>query len=248
MELTVKAYPKVNVGLYVGNKRPDGFHEISSLFHLVKTMSDTLTVSASPSSSTTIRVTGLEEYVEEREATVYKAAEVFLEHCKKTAGISISVEKHIPVKAGLGSGSSDAASTLLALNRLFETDLSVSSLSELAQKVGSDVPFFIYNCPLAYVTGRGEIVKPLKEREDIRFEIKVPQGSGISTAYAYSVLDSRTTIFPLPSCEELYKMYLGPITEWKFRNDFEIINQMEGTENGVFLSGSGSARYTVHVD
>ncbi|MCR5760518.1 MAG: 4-(cytidine 5'-diphospho)-2-C-methyl-D-erythritol kinase [Sphaerochaetaceae bacterium] len=248
MEVTLKAYPKVNIGLYVGKKREDGYHEISSLFQKVKNMHDTVKVSVSSSSVVSVSVTGLDSYVEEKKSTVYKAAVSFLEYCNLTGSVSISVEKHIPAKAGLGGGSSDAASVILALDKIFETSLSVSSLSEIALKVGSDVPFFVYGCTLAYVTGRGEIVKPLKERKDLRFEITIPEGSGVSTAYAYSVLDKRTDLPSLPSCEELYSMYLSPFEKWSFKNDFEIINDMSGCSEGLFLSGSGSARYSVQVD
>ncbi len=248
MELTVKAYPKINIGLYVGKKREDGYHEISSLFHLVRTMHDSITVRVFPSSVPFVSVKGLESYVEEKKSTVYKAAMVFLEYCRINASVSISVEKNIPAKAGLGGGSSDAASVLLAMDKLLSTKLPVSALSSMALSVGSDVPFFVYGCTLAYVSGRGESVKPLKERNDLEFLITVPEDSGISTAYAYSVLDSREVVPALPSCEDLYEMYLGPVDDWKFRNDFEIINHMENAPKGVFLSGSGSARFTVQVD
>lgn len=248
MELTVKAYPKINIGLYVGKKRDDGYHEISSLFHLVRTMHDSITVRVLPSSVRFVSVKGLESYVEEKKSTVYKAAMVFLEYCRINASVSIFVEKTIPAKAGLGGGSSDAASVLLAMDKLFDTKLPVSELSSMALCVGSDVPFFVYGCTLAYVSGRGEIVRPLRERKDLKFSITVPEGSGISTAYAYSVLDSREVVPDLPTCEDLYEMYLGPIENWKFRNDFEIINHMENAPKGVFLSGSGSARFTVQVD
>ncbi|MCR4675769.1 MAG: 4-(cytidine 5'-diphospho)-2-C-methyl-D-erythritol kinase [Sphaerochaetaceae bacterium] len=248
MELTLKAYPKINIGLYVGSKRPDGYHEISSLFHLVTSMWDTVSVSLEPSSSLCVSVTGLESCVEEKKSTVYKAVLAFMTECNLTASVSVHVEKRLPSQAGLGGGSSDAASTILALNRLTGALLPVSRLSEIGLSVGSDVPFFIYECPLAYVCGRGEHVHPLKAREDLSFSIIMPEGSTVSTALAYRALDERPSIPVLPSMEELYSMYMSPVSAWRFKNDFEIINRRPSgyePDAPLFLSGSGSAWFFV---
>jgi 4-diphosphocytidyl-2-C-methyl-D-erythritol kinase len=95
---------------------------------------------------------------------VVRAAKLFFEETKVSSGVSIVLKKAIPHGAGLGGGSSDAASTLLALNELFETNLPREALAKMAEMIGSDVPFFIFQSA-AVCKGRGEFVSPTRLRE-----------------------------------------------------------------------------------
>ena len=115
---------------------------------------------------------------------VVRAAKVFFEEMKITNGVSIALKKTIPHGAGLGGGSSDAASTLLAFNELFETNLPREALAKMAEMIGSDVPFFIFQSA-AVCKGRGELVSPTRLREQLSVLLLKPE-FGVPTQWAYS--------------------------------------------------------------
>jgi 4-diphosphocytidyl-2-C-methyl-D-erythritol kinase len=120
---------------------------------------------------------------------VHRAATGFLQTAKISDGVRIHLEKKIPLAAGLGGGSGNAATTLLALNELFDQPLSAAKLSELAVSLGSDVPFFLQNKP-ALATGRGEKIQPLNSFPALRGRafLLIHPGFGISTPWAYQNL------------------------------------------------------------
>jgi len=115
---------------------------------------------------------------------VMRAANVFLEETQIASGVSIELKKRIPHGAGLGGGSSDGASTLLALNELFATNLPREALAKMAEIIGSDVPFFIFQSA-AVCKGRGELVSPTRLREQLSVLLLKP-GFGVPTQWAYS--------------------------------------------------------------
>jgi 4-diphosphocytidyl-2-C-methyl-D-erythritol kinase len=112
-----------------------------------------------------------------------KAARLFLQEFKLTKGVRIHLEKAVPVGAGLGGGSSDAAAVLLALRELTQIDCPDARLAELAAQLGSDIPFFIYRTP-AVCRGRGEIIEPVRLKENYQ-GLLVHPGFGVSTPWAY---------------------------------------------------------------
>jgi len=112
------------------------------------------------------------------------AANIFFKQTKITGSVSIELKKNIPHGAGLGGGSSDAASTLLALNELFETNLPRGALAKMAEMIGSDVPFFIFESAAA-CKGRGELVSPARLRNPLPLLLLKPQ-FGVPTQWAYS--------------------------------------------------------------
>src|SRR5258708_3288842 len=112
-----------------------------------------------------------------------KAARVFLDEFKLTTGVRIHLEKAVPVGAGLGGGSSDAAAVLLALRELTKVGCADAKLAELAARLGSDIPFFIYRTP-AVCRGRGEIIDPVRLKENFQ-GLLVHPGFGVSTPWAY---------------------------------------------------------------
>ena len=147
--LSLKAPAKINWFLGVGGKRADGYHDITSLMQCIS-LCDTLTFDNADSISVTSDLA-----VPVRDNLVYKAASVLKEYTSFGKGADILLKKSVPVSAGLGGGSSDAAYTLLGLNELWGLGLSRNRLSAIASEIGSDVPFFLSG-PAALVEGRGE--------------------------------------------------------------------------------------------
>lgn len=175
--LTLKAPAKINWFLNVVRRRDDGFHDIRSVVQKV-TLFDLL--SFSPSEELTL-ATDFDIPAEDN--LVYKAAALLKSRYDIAEGARISLVKNIPAGAGLGGGSSDAATTLIGLNKLWNLGLSLDELSETAQELGSDVPLFLYDS-LSYVHGRGELVEPYKAFSPLYLLIVKPD-LDVSTAWAY---------------------------------------------------------------
>jgi 4-diphosphocytidyl-2-C-methyl-D-erythritol kinase len=155
MNLTLKAYAKINLTLEVLAKRPDGYHEISTILQTVS-LADTLTFEQSKTLDFRCDVPNLQSH----DNLVLKAARLLQETTGSNKGAIINLTKRIPIAAGLGSGSTDAAATLVGLNQLWELNLSLERLVGLASKLGSDVAFFLYG-GTALAKGRGEQITPL---------------------------------------------------------------------------------------
>lgn len=153
--LTILAPAKLNLTLEVLGKRTDGYHEIRSL---VQTISLCDTLSFEPATRTSLECT--EPALQNQENLVLRAAELLQKTYGHRGGARIKLEKKIPWRAGLGGGSSDAAATLLALNKLWQLQLKTTDLLKLAAQLGSDVPFFIYK-GTALIEGMGEKITPL---------------------------------------------------------------------------------------
>ena len=183
--MIVHAPAKINLGLEVLRKRPDGYHDIASIF-LPVALYDTLTVerSRTPSCSCIPPVTGSPD-----QNLVYQALVRYAEAFPADQwSAKITVEKRIPTGGGLGGGSSDAASTLMALAMLNERNdpASRTTLHNIALSLGSDVPFFLTQSP-ALVEGRGEIITPLNIEAPWWVVLVLP-GIHVNTALAYSTL------------------------------------------------------------
>ena len=155
-KVTVQAPAKVNLTLEVLGKRPDGYHEIASVMQAIS-LFDTLTFRPSDE----IKVLADIEALETQDNLVYRAAMLLKEASRVLTGAEINLDKQIPLAAGLGGGSSDAAATLLGLDRLWSLGLGEEELKELAAQLGSDVPFFVTG-GTALVEGRGERVSNVK--------------------------------------------------------------------------------------
>ncbi|MDE7210438.1 MAG: 4-(cytidine 5'-diphospho)-2-C-methyl-D-erythritol kinase, partial [Lachnospiraceae bacterium] len=137
--IQVKAYAKINLGLDVLRRRPDSYHEVRMVMQTIR-LFDKLTVRTTHTPGITIR-TNLSYLPCDENNLIYRAAALFLEETRQKAGVYITLEKHIPVAAGLAGGSSDAAATLTALNELYRTGLSLKQLQELGVRLGADVPY-----------------------------------------------------------------------------------------------------------
>ena len=156
-----RAPAKINLGLHVLGRRPDGYHDIETILLQIP-WADVLT--AGPAEQFTFTCSDAALPTDEGNLCV-QAARRLAEACNMSAaGASLHLEKQIPYGAGLGGGSSDAAATLELLADLWQLSISAEQLAAIAARIGSDVPFFL-GAPAAYATGRGEQVAPLYERE-----------------------------------------------------------------------------------
>jgi 4-diphosphocytidyl-2-C-methyl-D-erythritol kinase len=181
--MQVFAPAKINLSLKIQSRRTDGFHEIETLIAPIS-LCDEIRIDRKKGGH------GIEfrcddpSVPKDEDNLVVRAAILFFETTKITPRVSIELRKKIPHGAGLGGGSSDAASTLLAVNELFETKLSREALAKIAEAIGSDVPFFIFQSA-AKCKGRGERVTPLKLRGRLPILLLKPAFE-VSTAWAYS--------------------------------------------------------------
>jgi 4-diphosphocytidyl-2-C-methyl-D-erythritol kinase len=166
--LALRAYAKLNLTLEVLNRRPDGYHEVRSVLQTID-LHDVITLDPAPALE--LRCDDAELSGEDNLAL--KAARLLQSQAPGAHGARITLRKRIPVAAGLGGGSTDAAATLVGLNRLWELGLTPGDLAVLAAQLGSDVPFFLSG-GTALVQGRGEVVAPLPPLPPMRFIVVRP--------------------------------------------------------------------------
>ena len=167
--LTVPAPAKLNLFLHVTGRRNDGYHTLESLMVLLD-FGDMLTLT--PRADGEIVLAQPLPGVPVESDLAYRAARLLQSHSGAAQGVTISLDKRIPLGSGMGGGSSDAASVLLALNRLWRLDLPRAELMRLGLTLGADVPFFIFGCD-AHVSGIGELLRPMTLPR-LTFLIEVP--------------------------------------------------------------------------
>src|SRR5215475_12635806 len=177
----VWAPAKVNLFLEVLGKRPDGYHEIATLLVAVS-LYDTLEFKEDPSGAVRLRC-DVPELTTGPDNLVLKAAALLRQRTGCARGADVRLTKRVPLAAGLAGGSTDAAAALEGLNRLWRLGLSRDELARLGGELGSDVPFF-FHTPVAWCTGRGEIVTPLALGRPLDLVIAKP-AVGLSTAEVY---------------------------------------------------------------
>ena len=183
----VPAYAKLNLGLRVLYRRPDGYHELRTVFQTIS-LADRLDLTYTPARTTRIVVEGTPEIADN---LVERASCMVLEALKIHAEVRLELKKKIPMGAGLGGGSSDAAAVLLALPVLAGKSLAEDRLTAVAAELGSDVPFFLYG-GTALGLGRGEELYPLPDQRGSR-GLLVVSGVHSSTAEAYRDLSPTLT-------------------------------------------------------
>lgn len=167
------------------HKRKDGYHEIETLFERIA-LFDKLTLAKSPNDI--FLTTDSPSLTAGKDNLIVRAAILLKERYKVTRGVRIHLEKHIPISAGLGGGSSNAATTILALNRFWKLKLSRQNLFKIGAEIGSDVPFFIMNTTNAFGSGRGEKLNKVALPRKKRWYCLVKPPFGISTREAYEGL------------------------------------------------------------
>ena len=181
--MQLRAPAKINLSFRILHRRADGYHEIETLMALVS-LFDVITL-------TPVTAKGAVKFTCDdpslpggHDNLVVRAAQAFLSATGAGGGVQIHLEKKIPHGAGLGGGSSDAATVLLGLSRLFKTDTGIEYLRQLAAGISSDVAFFLFES-VAICRGRGEIVTPAAVREKLPLLLLKP-AFGVSTPWAYS--------------------------------------------------------------
>lgn len=199
---TVFAPAKVNLILRVFDRRPDGFHNLWTLMQTVG-LEDAVTIRLASQQAEIRLQCDSDSLSVDRTNLVYRAAAAVLARAQRTIGLDIQLAKRIPMGAGLGGGSSDAAATILGINRLLNLGWSVAQMTEVGQALGSDVPFFLY-APTAVVAGRGEQVQPVHVT-DSRWVVLVNPGFPVETKWAYQQLSvTRPGVAPLSErCTQL---------------------------------------------
>jgi 4-diphosphocytidyl-2C-methyl-D-erythritol kinase len=181
--MQVIAPAKINLSLKVLGRRSDGFHEIETFIAPISLCDEIKVEKRSGRKGIAFRCDD-PSVPKGEDNIVVRAATLFFKETKITNSISIALKKRIPHGAGLGGGSSDAASTLMALSELFDTNLPREALAKMAEAIGSDVPFFIFQSA-AVCKGRGELVSPTKLGEPLPLLLLKPE-FGVPTQWAYS--------------------------------------------------------------
>jgi len=186
MTLEKQSPCKVNLLLNILGKRADGFHELETVFHPVAVFDRLTFARADRGIHLSCNEPGLPT---DGRNLAYRAAELFLRGAKIREGVSVHLEKRIPLAAGLGGGSGNAATTLLGLNELFGQPLAPDKLQLIAAFLGSDVSFFLQSKP-ALATGRGEQIEPLEFFPALKGMVflLIHPGFGIATSWAYQRL------------------------------------------------------------
>jgi 4-diphosphocytidyl-2-C-methyl-D-erythritol kinase len=254
----VPALAKINLGLRILDARPDGFHELRTVFQTIS-LADSLDIAFTPGRQTAVEVVSDVEIAGGNIAE--RAARLALDAMSVKGRVEIRLRKRIPMGAGLGGGSSDAAAVLLALPALAARPLAMDQRTELAAALGSDVPFFLLG-GRAVAFGRGTELYPLPEGP-ASYALVVSPGIHVSTAGAYHDLDAarRLTSEALQNIISSFQSFVWEEAESpraRCGNDFEsvvfarhprlrtlkrLLDQLGA--NPAMLSGSGSALYGV---
>lgn len=248
------AFPnaKINIGLFVTQKRDDGYHNLETVFYPLKNTKDALEIVPSKNTTTTISLSGLNVAGNEKENLVWKAYELLkTQYGSRIPELDIFLHKTIPMGAGLGGGSADGAFMLKLLNDFCKLNISQETLITMSLALGSDCPFFLLNTP-QFAESRGEKMTPLSlDLSD--FEIKI-----ITSAIHVSTKIAFSNIQPRPATFDLSSLSINDIENWKHYvfNDFETTvfanypqlkknKQQLYDEGAVFaaMSGTGSTVY-----
>lgn len=248
-----KAYGKINIGLRVLNKREDGFHEIETIMTRINIYDEIVFLK-----SDKVLVESKNFDIKMEDNLVYKIAMHLKEKYEVKKGIRIIINKRIPLQAGLGGGSSDAATSIVCLNKIWKLKMNKNEMEAVANKFGSDILFFLSNRP-CFVYGRGEKLREIKIKKKMEMVLLKPN-FGIITKEAFSLVDRFSGKGSFSKIED--ELANGNILNLKN----EIVNDLEKAiikeekyskiedylkelyENGAqlaLMSGSGSCVYGV---
>lgn len=251
--LEILSPAKVNLTLEVLKRRPDGYHDIDSIVQTVSIF-DRIVLKKNNGRDINFSCSSI-DIPTGNDNLVVKAARSLFDYTGINCGVDIRLEKTIPVQAGLGGGSSNAASVIAGLNTLLDIGLSKEEQSAVGAKTGSDVPLFIYGGTV-HMTGRGEIIDSLPDNIILSYLVIKPDES-VSTAWAYAELDKREEIESVPignAAEQFVESGDFVKLVEVLHNDFQCVvsNICSGVSTAietlksagadkVLLAGSGSA-------
>ncbi len=252
-ELTIQAPAKVNLYLAVHSRRADGYHEIETLMQKLE-LADQLKLR--PGNKGISLCCPDSALPEDETNLAYRAAEVFFAETGLSGGIEIELYKNIPVAAGLGGGSSDAAAVLKGMNTLFSAGLTQEVLLEMAYPLGADVPFFVADFNLVRATGIGEKLEPVEVNAEWQVVLVNP-GFSVSTRWAYDnfALTTRSNPYILGRAviyDELCKNLFNDLESVTIRRypEIEKIKNIlfRDRADGVLMSGSGPTVFAFFLD
>lgn len=252
--MRAKAGCKINIGLDVLRRRADGYHDIATVMYPVRGLYDEIEVVPCASGLRFVQ-NGIAVDCTDEQNLCVRAYRLMQERLG-IGGAEIRLDKRIPFGAGLGGGSSDATTTLLLLNRVFDLGLSEPQLLEMAASLGSDTPFFVRNTP-QLCSGRGEILSPIALPLGGMYLIILKPSEGVSTREAYG------GVRPAMPAQPIVEALQRPVGQWRecVKNDFEphvfaahpLIAQLKqhlydcGAEYAS-MSGSGSAVFGIFAE
>lgn len=209
---------KINLGLHIVGKREDGFHNLETVFYPIP-FKDVLEIIPAKNNNTGIEfnATGLTVDGEPENNLCIKAYHLLKKDFPQLPSVQVHLHKTIPMGAGLGGGSADAAFMLKMLNDKFQLNLPTSQLINYALQLGSDCPFFVINKP-CYATGRGEILQEISLDLSAYKIILINPGIHINTGWAFSKIE------PKPAKKQIKAIIEQPVESWKpdLQNDFEV--------------------------
>ena len=257
-QITINANAKINLSLNILDKRSDGYHNIESIMQSVS-LCDVLTVALTSENNMVVETDNAELQNSEQNIAVKAAQHFFSYNNILHTGVHVKIYKKIPIAAGLAGGSADAAATLVALNHLCDTRLSLQELIEIGMKVGSDVPFCIMG-GTALVQGIGERLTKLANMPEC-YTVIVKAGQKASTANAYTKFDEAGKTFDCDTqgiINAIGQKNLVEISD-KLYNAFEETEKLNSIElikakliffgaSGASLSGSGPSVFGIFDD
>ena len=247
---------KINLGLYVTARRPDGYHDVETVMYPVD-WHDILETIPAPNCLSSLQIFGRHIDCEPEKNLVMKALRALESFVGKPLPTSVKLQKIVPDGAGLGGGSADAAFTLKALNRLYSLDISSATLASIASSIGADCPFFIENRP-ALCTGIGTSISSIDlDLSPYSILIAKPKVAAVSTRDAYASITPRAGRTPLT------EILSQPVGSWRgtLVNDFEPgifkrlprvaeVKDLLYSSGALYasMSGSGAALFGIFTD
>lgn len=257
--ITERAYAKINLCLDVTGRRPDGYHEVRMIMQTVD-IYDTL-VFEKKNEGISIDVGGSDLPADE-DNLIYKAAKAVMDKTGIREGVKISLDKHIPIAAGMAGGSSDAAAALRGVNRLFDCGLSTDDLRKLGVKIGADVPYCVEGGTVL-AEGIGEKLTPLSQLPEYTLAVAKPE-EGVSTGNIYKALDEIFDSISHPDVDAMlssmrtcsgtgFLKYLGNVLEYVTEPRCREITEIkkifdENGSIGTLMTGSGPTVFAFFED
>lgn len=257
-EYTLKAYAKINLGLDVTGKLPNGYHEVKMIMQSVG-IYDELTLTKTDSGITI--ATDESELPTNEDNLIYRAAKLMFDTYSITGGVHIQLSKNIPIAAGMAGGSTDAAATMKGINRLYQLNIPTQELMRISVSIGADVPYCILG-GTALAEGIGEILTPLAPAPSCHLLVAKPD-INVSTKYVYEHLDASETLshpdingivdaINMGSLQGIIER-LGNVLETVTVEAYPIISDLkkqmlELGAAGSLMSGSGPTVFGIYTD
>lgn len=255
--LVLRAPAKVNMSLRIRGRRPDGYHDLDTVMQKLD-LCDLVTLTVTDESGIILRCPD-SDLPEDRSNIVFRAAEAFLAACEcEKAGVEITLEKNIPVAAGLGGGSSDAGTVLVGMNRLLGAGFSTAELIALARPLGADVPFFVTDFGAVRAKGIGDQMSAVPSLKGCTFVLVNP-GFPVSTRWVYEKYALTMADKDSKLCDSQKK--IGHVPPCAGTNDLEQVALSSYPEIGrlkqvllglgassVLMSGSGPTVFGIFPD